>query len=629
MRMSSQPVGPTTCRKSLSGSRQGFRNIDTAALDFASRKSPRLSMPSATSMAACTMLLFTAGCLHAPKRDAFVSTAIGQIQFAMPSASLRADMSQQVSPGEQAEQQPSVAQAAAWENARGAEQVVQAAPDVILAFLPEDISTKASQHRVPLLADEHATSSILIPSAPAPKRNDPVDRSFREASMQRSVGEPISPQVENQLPLNLPSVLATITPSHPVVGFARWRVQEAYANLARDRALWLPTLQAGFSFHNHDGNYQASNGQIVDVNRNSFQYGLGLGGVAAGTTAQPGLIARFHLADAIFLPRVSQKTAWARGHSASATMNRQLLDAGQAYYQLVSAHQNSQIVEAAQQRLEALAKITIDFAEAGQGLQADADRLRTELALLNSRLIAAQEQSQVASARLALQLSIDASTILVPMDVNATPVPMQTSDTDKTSMIGLALGNRPELKEAQALVAAACDAYRREKYAPFVPSVLLGFSTGGFGGGLSGNLANIDDRYDFDAAMTWQVRNLGFGDKAARRQQSAQIQQSRFAKVRVLDQVAADVSEAFAQVEHRKRQLPVTQEAIATAQSSFERNLERIRDGQGLPIEVLQSAQALEAAQQAYADAVIAFNQAELQLQWALGWPVSAPENNL
>ncbi len=39
------------------------------------------------------------------------------------------------------------------------------------------------------------------------------------------------------------------------------------------------------------------------------------------------------------------------------------------------------------------------------------------------------------------------------------------------------LATRPELKESQALVAAACEAYNREKYAPFVPSVLLGFST--------------------------------------------------------------------------------------------------------------------------------------------------------
>ncbi|MEM7558828.1 MAG: TolC family protein [Planctomycetota bacterium] len=567
--------------------------------------------------------MLTTGCLHAPKRDSVISADSGLTHIAVPSATLSARLPQQTPRIASATQNSSVAQAAAWENDTGAEQVVQAAPNVELTFLPTELPAKASQNLATLPDDEHATSSIFIPSARAPLQ------STNEDSTQQSVGETFSQQPANQLPLNLPSVLATITPSHPVVGFAKWRVQEAYADLARDRALWLPTLQAGFSFHNHDGNYQASNGQIVDVNRNSFQYGLGVGGVAAGTTAQPGLIARFHLADAIFLPKVSQKTAWARGHSASATMNRQLLNAGQAYYQLLGAHQNQQIIEASQQRFEALAKITIDFAEAGQGLQADADRLRTELALLNSRLIAAEEQSQVASARLALQLSIDASTTLVPMDVNATPVPMQISEMDKVSMIGMALGNRPELKEAQALVAAACEAYQREKYAAFVPSVLLGFSTGGFGGGLSGNLANIDDRYDFDAAMTWQVRNLGFGDKAARRLRSAQIQQSRFAKVRVLDQVAADVSEAFAQVEHRKRQLTVTQEAIATAQNSFDRNLERIRDGQGLPIEVLQSAQALEAAQQAYADAVIAFNQAELQLQWALGWPVSAPENSL
>ncbi|MEM8735434.1 MAG: TolC family protein, partial [Planctomycetota bacterium] len=174
-----------------------------------------------------------------------------------------------------------------------------------------------------------------------------------------------------------------------------------------------------------------------------------------------------------------------------------------------------------------------------------------------------------------------------------------------------------------ALVSAACDAYQREKYAPFIPSVLLGFSTGGFGGGLGSQLANVDGRYDFDAAMTWQVRNLGLGESSARQQRSAQVQQAKFEKLRVLDNVAADVSEAFAQTSARRQQINATQRAIATAADSHRRNVERIRDGQGIPLEALQSALALEQASLAYLDAVTAFNQSQLRLQWALGWPVN------
>lgn len=425
--------------------------------------------------------------------------------------------------------------------------------------------------------------------------------------------------------LNLPSVLAAIDNSHPVVGFARWQVQQAYADLARAEALWLPSIQAGFSLHRHDGNYQASDGSIIDVNRNSFQYGLGMGATGAGTTPRPGLIAQFHLADAIFEPKVARKQAWSRSHAACATLNDQLLAAGLAYLELVDAYQDQRIIEESRERFADLATITIDFAEAGEGLQADADRLRTERSLVENRLTAAQERSAVASARLAQAISLDGSSVILPMDTNAVPLQMVTAEWDRISLISTALSNRPELKESQALVAAAWDAYHREKVAPFVPSILLGFSTGGFGGGLGNDLDNVSGRYDFDALMSWELRNLGCGERAARRGRLAQVQQANFDKLRVMDQVTRDVSEAFAQVGFRQRQVEITRDAIAHARDSYRRNLERIRDGQGLPLEVLQSVQALETAERTYLQAIISYNRAQLQLQWALGWPVSAP----
>lgn len=313
--------------------------------------------------------------------------------------------------------------------------------------------------------------------------------------------------------MNLPTALSMVGGQHPAVGFAQWRVQEAYAQLDQAEVLWLPSLQAGFSFHRHDGNYQASDGSIVDVNRNSFQYGLGAGAVGAGTTPRPGLVAQFHLADAIFQPEIARTTAWARGHAANGVMNEQLLNVAVAYLELLEAWQDTRILEDSRGRTRDLSKLTSDFAATGQGLQADADRLETELKLVDSRLVASQERIDVASARLAQQLSIAADRPIAPLDPTVVPIDLIALDIDRASLISTGLMNRPELKESQALVAAACEQYRRQKYAPFVPSVLLGFSTSGFGGGLGNNLDNVDDRYDFDALMTWEVRNLGFGER--------------------------------------------------------------------------------------------------------------------
>ncbi len=445
----------------------------------------------------------------------------------------------------------------------------------------------------------------------------------------RSNTDQLPSSTDNSVELNLPTALAMVGGQHPAVGFARWRVQEAYAQLAAAEVLWLPSIQAGFSFRRHDGNYQAVDGNIVDVNLNSFQYGLGTGAIGAGTTARPGLIAQFHLADAIFQPKVAEKAAWARGHAAATVLNQQLLTAATAYIELLDAYQDARILEESRERTAELSKITGDFAEAGEGLQADADRMQTELSLIDTRLLSAHERIAVASARLAQAISLDSNSQILTMDTIAVPLDLIALGSDRASLISMGLSTRPELKESQALVAAACEAYKREKYAPFVPSVLLGFSTGGFGGGLGNDLSNVDNRYDFDALMSWQVRNLGMGEQAARRATTARIQQARFEQLRVMDQVALDITESYSQVEFRRQQIEVSQKAIASAANSYTRNLERIRNAQGLPIEVLQSVQALETARRAYLNAVISYNQAQFRLQWALGWPVSAPANSV
>jgi outer membrane protein TolC len=433
---------------------------------------------------------------------------------------------------------------------------------------------------------------------------------------------------DHAVPVNLPTVLAMIGGQHPVVGFAQSRVQEAYAQLDRAKVMWLPSIQTGFNYRRRDGNYQAVDGAIVDVNLNSMNYGLGAGAVAAGSPTRPGIVAQFHLADALFTPKVAEKTAWAREHAASATLNRQLFEGGIAYIDLLEAYQDYEILSESVRRNSELAKITEDFAIAGAGLKSDADRTATELVMVQSRQLAAREGQLVASTRIARVLSIPMSSAILPQDTVAVPLELMPQLSDEPSLISTGLATRPELKESQALVAAACAAYKREKQAPFIPSILLGFSTTSFGGGRGSDAEKFGGRYDVDAMMVWETRNLGFGEAAARRERSAQVHQATFTKLRMMDQVAQEIAEANVQVSVRRQQVALTQQAIAHARDSYARHLERIKEGQGLPIEALQAIQALESAERAYLRAVTSYNRSQLQLQWALGWPMTSVATN-
>jgi outer membrane protein TolC len=452
--------------------------------------------------------------------------------------------------------------------------------------------------------------------------NDAKDKATQVALIQQPPEEmPALEPKEIVCRLDMSTALALVAGQNPQVGFARWRIREAYATLEQARSLWLPSIQAGVSYNHHDGTLQDSEGAILEVSRSSLQSGLGAGAVAAGTTPQPGIVAQFQLVDAIFQPAIAQRTAWAQEHARDAVLNDQLLETAVAYQELLRAHQLRAIAVQTVSRSEQLVNLTGDYAKAGQGTRADADRSLAELAVRKNDLVRTEEAVAVANARLAQALSMRGGQVFVPVEDAIAPIALTTLGTPQENL-ATALGNRPELRESRDLVAAACERLRRERYAPLVPSVLVGASYSGFGGGTGGIIADVDDRTDFDAMAVWQIRNLGYGEKAARQAANARLQQETMRQVRVMDTVAREVAEAEARVRTRNMRIPTAQSGIESARRSFELNFTRIREAQGLPIEVLQSIQSLDINQRELVEATADYNIAQFQLQRALGWPV-------
>jgi outer membrane protein TolC len=425
------------------------------------------------------------------------------------------------------------------------------------------------------------------------------------------------------LPLDLMTALSLTQGQNPRVAFAQAQIAQSLAVHQQARLLWLPSLRAGGNYNKHEGAIQQVEGQNILASRGAAFGGLGAYALGAGSPSIPGVYALVNTSDAIFQRRITEFALEAREYQATAVTNDQLLDTALAYLTLLDAWQRKAIADETLQHGEQLAELTANFAKAGAGSLADADRASAALAQLRSEAIRAEEAVAVASARLAQQLSLDPTLQIVPQEAAIVPIDLVTLGTADAELVATGLTNRPELAASRSLVCEAVNRLRREEHAPWLPSLLLGMSYGQFGAGTGGQITNGANRFDFDGVAWWEVRNLGFGEKAARDNARAQIQQARMREVETMDQVAREIVEAHVQSLARQRQIAVAEQGITAAQQSYERNLERIRNAQGLPLEVLQSIQALDAARREYLRAVVDYDTAQFRLHRALGWPVA------
>ncbi len=438
---------------------------------------------------------------------------------------------------------------------------------------------------------------------------------------------PITPQpaAPTGYSIDLASALQLAAGQNPNIAFARERINEAYAQHARAEALWLPSIRAGGNWNKHEGRIQSVEGEVFNTSRGSFFGGLGANAVGAGSPTVPGVFASFHVTDAIHQPTITGHAAASRQYSASVTEQDVMLQTATGYLDLLRANQELAIAHDIEQLAQKLTDLTKAYSDTGQGLAADHDRARAEWAVRRNESVRAEEAVRVASARLAQLLHIDPSVELLPTETTVAPLSLTDTNGSLQELVATGLSHRPEICEQRQLVAEACARLKREKHAPLLPSVLLGVSYGGFGGGLGDNFRRPGDRLDADAIAFWEVRNLGLGEKAARDEASSRVNQARWREIATLDRIAREVVEAHAQIAARKRQLAVAEEGVQAATNSFERNSERIRNAQGLPLETLQSLQALAQARREYLRTINDYNIAQFQLQRALGWSQVGP----
>jgi outer membrane protein TolC len=428
-------------------------------------------------------------------------------------------------------------------------------------------------------------------------------------------------------PLTLDAALELAGADNPTIALAREAVQASLAEQLRARALVLPTLNAGANLDVHRGNLQSSQGIIENVNRQALYAGAGASAVGAGTVTIPGVRVTAQVAEAVFEPRAARQQVAASRFDALATRNRVLLDVATTYFALLGAEARLQQLREAEGDLAVVVRDSINFARARERREGDAERARSEAALLHAQEQAAEGEVAVTSANLARLLNLDPSVRLHGPDGPLPVVQLVDPSPGIEALLQLALRNRPEVAARSADVAVLATHLREERVRPFVPLVSVGFSGGVFGGGSDQADTRFDHfsgRTDFDVLAVWSLDNLGLGNLAVQRRLRADVEQAEAERARMIQQVRREVADAYTLSAARMRQLDVARRRVQTAAEGYRLDRVRARNLEGWPIEVLNSFRLLNAARQDLVAAVVGFDQAQFGLFVALGQPPPA-----
>jgi len=264
-------------------------------------------------------------------------------------------------------------------------------------------------------------------------------------------------------------------------------------------------------------------------------------------------------------------------------------------------------------------KATADFAKAGEGLQADAERAAVESLIQQNKLESANVRATAASSRLVQLLRLNEEVELKPLDSMIVPLNLFPAEPELGSLIRKALANRPEIKRYKALAKVEESNYKRETMGMLLPKVGVSYSDNRYKGGPSGSVSNYRDRTESFVAVYWQLDNLGFTNLARKETQESRLRVAKAREDQVEADIIADVNLALSQYRAARKQVEFLKRAVDRARKAFELSQERIFENQGLPLEALQAMNALEEVELLYLNASAQKNFSQLYLLTATG----------
>ena len=435
-------------------------------------------------------------------------------------------------------------------------------------------------------------------------------------------------------------------------------IQQARQAVEASRGRYESTIGAAFPaivptalFEHVDGTVRATEGNLTRVGFNTFQPSI-----AVQWVGNPGRV-YYDIAAA-------KKRLAASEQQEQAVMLETLRRSADGFYDLVLMQARVSAAHQGVKEAQELLRISTLRLQTGTGVHADQLRAQARLAQRQQELIAAMHEFYQTSVSLAVVLRLDAAVTLVPGISSLPPIQLVKDDLTIETLLEAALTFRPDLESVRTLAQAVAADKGAAWWGAWGPQFELKYQYGGITGhannivpaqGIPGNLivnpatANgsfspnplvngvtkesilrgsrrlegrddqtfaFSDQQRASAGAGWRLSFAAFGDlKTA----NARRQQAVLAAQRRLDEVKAQVV-AAAQASRANRDLiTLAQQQVASAQEALRLSEAHLQAGQLTLLDVLQSQDAATQARLRYAQAVVRYNQSQVDLLAALG----------
>ncbi|MBI4566424.1 MAG: TolC family protein [Planctomycetes bacterium] len=407
---------------------------------------------------------------------------------------------------------------------------------------------------------------------------------------------------EGRYPIDLPTVLRLAGANNLDIAFVREKVHEAYARSQLAEERFWPTVVPGYLYRRHEGLTQGTEGNFVDVDKQQMFAGVGAR-------------VRWELGDAIFSTlSASQRYEGSRSFL-EATEQSIILEAAQAYYDLVRENLRARVSEQSAAVSEKLAAELDASFQAGRAFEGDVLRARVQHATGRLEILRSREAIKLASLRLGSLLRLAPGIDLYPVDV--VPQPLQVVDpaAKDADLLQEAWERRPEIQEGLAELSASRHDRAGATWGPLIPDVQVEAVPGQLGP-VASDLENTEDYAFF---LGWRIGAGGLFDIGRHHLADARVRQAEINLERIRQRVADEVLSSLAQLRAKDEQRKLAEQAVKDAERALDLNQQRQARNIGLPLEVLHAEEALTRARLDHYTAVVEYNQAQLRAFASIG----------
>jgi outer membrane protein TolC len=413
----------------------------------------------------------------------------------------------------------------------------------------------------------------------------------------------MQPMYRELLAIDLPTVRRVAAAGNLDIRQARERVLAAKGRYESNVEAIFPVIAPGIAYQHLEGVNQNANGTLTNANFNNL-----LPFVSVGWILNPGKVVYDIIASKRRMEASEQQEQ-------SVVLETTRLAASQ-YYDLVLAQARLEVAKKSVSEAEELLRITRLKVKAGTGVHADELRAQASLAGLQQDAILALNHFYQASVALTLTLHLDPVVTLVPHQKQIDQVTLVRDDMDIDQMLTMALTYRPDLEAARTLLRATRADTKSAAWGGFGPQVQGTYQFGELKTEIPSKTYGYQNQQKATAAAGFSLSASTFGQikTSAANERSAQIDLQR-----EIDRVRAAVVGAQQASITNAKLVPIARQQLEAAQSALELAQANLKAGTMLTVDVLQAEDSAGQARLRFVDAVIHYNQAQIELMASLG----------